>query len=142
MRSHRSEIADQLGSYETFAGCARQQLEELAAVSDQFGVPPQWSFLQQGTPGHEMFVITEGAGRVYRGRTPIAELGPGDVVGEMAFFGNGQREATVSSVSRFRGVRINYAQLGAVLRRRPQLLAVFRDVYTARRTVDGLWHDA
>lgn len=126
-------IADQLSGYPTFAACDRDDLEELAAVSDEFGVPAQWSFLQQGTPADDLYIITDGTVRVFRDRVPIAELGPGEIVGEMAFFGDRQRQATVSSVSRFRAVRIDYRELAGVLDRSPQLAAVVRSVCTARQ---------
>ena len=81
---------------------------------------------------HALYVISEGTARVYRNRLPIADLGPGDVVGEMAFFGNGQRQATATSISRLRGLRINYHDLATVLRQYPALASAIRDVCAAR----------
>src|SRR5919197_4983654 len=122
MRAREPAIADLLGSYPTFAACEHHELAELAGLSGPFLLPPRWSFLHQGTPAHELYVITEGRAQVYRDRVPIAELGAGDVVGEMAFFGSGQRQATVSSIDRLRGLRIPYQVLAELRSRRPGLV--------------------
>jgi hypothetical protein len=55
----------------------------------------------------------------------------------MAFFTDGQRLASVSSLDRLRAVRIPYRGLAAMQRRRPELLEAIRAVYTARHGVAG-----
>ena len=115
------------------ATCICERGERRSAV----GVHVQWSFVQQGTPARDLYVITDGTARIYRDRVQIAELGPGDIVGEMALFGNGQRQASVSSVSRFRGVRTNCRELTRLLHRSPQLESVIRDVSNERRRRAG-----
>jgi CRP-like cAMP-binding protein len=132
MRMREPVTAEQLRDHPIFACCDRRDLHELAGMSGQFIVPPQWSFMHQGTPAQELYVITDGAARVYRDRVPIAELGPGEVVGEMAFFSDGQRRATVSSLDRLRAVRIPYRGLAAMQQRRPELVEVIRGVCAGR----------
>jgi CRP-like cAMP-binding protein len=128
----REPVIDQLRSYSAFAICDREDLRALATVSGHFVVPSQWSFLHQGTPAHELYVITAGSAQVYRDRVPIVELGIGEVVGEMAFFGNGQRQASVSSLERLRGLRIPYRSLADIDRQRPQIVHAIRGVCAAR----------
>lgn len=137
MHMREAVIADQLRDHPVFACCDRRDLQDLAGMGGRFIVPPRWSFMHQGTPAHELYVITEGAARVYRDRVPIAELGAGDVVGEMAFFSDGQRQATVSSLDRLRAVRIPYRGLAAMQQRRPELVEVIRGVCAARHRLAG-----
>lgn len=129
-------IADRLRDHPIFASCDSRDLQDLTRAG-QFLVPSQWSFVHQGTPAHELYVITEGTARVYRDRVPIAELGAGDLVGEMAFFGDGQRQATVSSLDRLRAVRIPYRGLAAMQQRRPELVEAIRSVCAARHHGPG-----
>jgi CRP-like cAMP-binding protein len=137
MRMREPVIADLLRDYPIFAGCDRRDLLDLTGVGWRFIVPAGWCFVDQGTPAHELYVITEGAARVYRDRVLIAELGPGEVVGEMAFFCDGQRQATVSSLDRLRAVRIPYRGLAAMQQRRPELVEIIRGVSAARHRVAG-----
>ncbi|UCH86483.1 MAG: cyclic nucleotide-binding domain-containing protein [Dehalococcoidia bacterium] len=50
---------------------------------------------KRGQHGLEAFVIVEGRARVETGGKAIAELGPGDFVGELSLIDGGPRSATV-----------------------------------------------
>jgi CRP/FNR family cyclic AMP-dependent transcriptional regulator len=130
-------VVDQLRDHPVFACCDRRDLQDLAGAGGRFIAPSRWSFVHQGTPAHELYVITQGSAVVFRDRVPIAELGAGDVVGEMAFFCDGQRQATVSSLDRLRAVRIPYRELAAIQPRRPELIEAIRTVCAARHHVPG-----
>jgi CRP-like cAMP-binding protein len=76
-------------------------------------------------------VLTAGTARVFHRREQIAEIGAGDLVGEMALLGGGQRQATVTSSSRVSGLRIDNDALRPLLEARPALAEAFRAVYAA-----------
>jgi NTE family protein len=130
-------IADELRHHPIFACCDRRDLRELASTGGRFSIPARWSFVHQGTPAHELYLITAGAARVYRNRVAIAELEAGDIVGEMAFFGDGQRQATVSSLERLHAVRIPYRGLAAMRHCRPELIEAISGVSAARHHTAG-----
>jgi CRP/FNR family transcriptional regulator, cyclic AMP receptor protein len=50
---------------------------------------------EQGAFDYAFFVLEQGRVRVEQDGRTIASLGPGDVFGEMAFFGDGRRNADV-----------------------------------------------
>ncbi|MDT4939126.1 MAG: family transcriptional regulator, cyclic receptor protein [Pseudonocardiales bacterium] len=134
MRSNeRRTIVDELSGYRTFAACSRDDLEALVDAGGHFALPPQWSLLQEGIPADAAYVILEGTARVFRERDVVATLGPGDLVGEMALLVGGQRSATVSSVTRLSGLRIDYAALTSLLTQRPRLTEAIRTVADERR---------
>lgn len=60
--------------------------------------------LRQGEPGHSVFVVLSGKLGVFREKTDhrevIAVRGPGQLVGEMALFGQRRRSASVSAMER------------------------------------------
>ncbi len=133
-RDHRrrKQIVDELRTYPTFAACSADDLDELVGAAADFSLPARWSLLQEGIPADAFYIIREGTARVYDGRDAVASVGPGDVVGEMAFVGGGQRRATVSSVTRLTGIRVDYAALSDIIARRPRLNAAIHAVYESR----------
>jgi CRP-like cAMP-binding protein len=128
----RRAIVEELRGYPTFENCTPDDLTALVAAATEFRLPPEWSLLQEGIPADACYVIREGTARVFDGRTEIATVGPGDVIGEMAYLGGGQRRATVSSVTRLTGIRIDYDTLSDVIARRPRLHDVIQAVYESR----------
>jgi CRP-like cAMP-binding protein len=59
-------------------------------------------FVYEGSAGYMFFVLEEGTVAVTQGGDVVARLGPGDVFGEMAFFGDGHRRADVVAETRVR----------------------------------------
>jgi len=65
-------------------------------------VAPGHHFVYEGSAGYMFFVIEEGRAVVTQGGEVVAQLGPGDVFGEMAFFGDGHRRADVVAETQVR----------------------------------------
>ena len=129
--SDKRELVRTLQGYPTFAGCDRAAITALVEAGQPFALPAGWPLVQQGIPADACYVLTDGTARVFHLRDQIAEIGPGDLVGEMALLGGGQRRATVTSSSRVSGLRIDNEPLRAVLDRHPALAEAFRAVYAA-----------
>jgi CRP-like cAMP-binding protein len=53
---------------------------------------------EEGHYGRQAFIITSGTALVSRGDEVLAEVGPGDIVGELALLGNGRRTASVTAI--------------------------------------------
>lgn len=127
----RRALVEALGRYPTFADCDRDDIEALVDAGGPFGLPSGWPLVQEGIPADACYVLTSGTARVFHQRNQIAEIGEGDLVGEMAFFDGGQRKATVTSSTRVTGLRIENESLRPLLEKRPKLAEAFRAVYTA-----------
>jgi CRP-like cAMP-binding protein len=67
----------------------------LAGILDVITVPAGAALTHEGTLAREFIVVADGDADVERGGTQIATIGPGEILGEMAFFGDGRRTATV-----------------------------------------------
>ena len=130
----RSNLVQELKEYPVFTDCTEGDIDALVAEADEFSLPPAWSLLQQGIPADALYVVREGTARVYYGRRPVATVGPGDVVGEMAFLGGGQRRATVSSVTRLSGIRVDYDRLADMVADHPRIGEAIKRVYRSRVT--------
>ena len=53
------------------------------------------TLVRQGDEGRELFLILDGVLSVERDGEPLAEVGPGAILGEMALLGDGRRTATL-----------------------------------------------
>jgi CRP/FNR family cyclic AMP-dependent transcriptional regulator len=82
-----------------FSGCSKNELRELAKTADELDVREGTVLTREGKPGREFFVLIEGTARVTRNGKKIADLGPGDWLGEIALITNSPRTATVTTTS-------------------------------------------
>lgn len=131
MSGDKRQLVNTLSGYKTFAECSRADVTALVEAGGPFSLPPGWPLVQEGIPADACYVLTEGEARVFHQREQIAELGPGELVGEMALLGGGQRRATVTSSSRVAGLRIENEKLRPLLEKHPKLADAFRAVYDA-----------
>lgn len=58
--------------------------------------------VRQGEPGHELFLVLDGVLTVEHDETPLAELGPGAVLGERSSLEGGLRTATLRAATKCR----------------------------------------
>jgi CRP-like cAMP-binding protein len=82
-----------------FAGLGDDDLEKIAALAAEVSVPSGKELVREGDYSYDVLVIEEGTASVERGGDVIAELGPGDVIGEMGVLERSQRNATVVAMS-------------------------------------------
>ena len=81
------------------------------------------TLVEQGDPGHELYLLVDGLLAVEIDGRCVAELGPGAVVGEVALLDGGRRTATLRAVTPCRvaavpGDRIDHAALAELARTR------------------------
>jgi CRP/FNR family transcriptional regulator, cyclic AMP receptor protein len=82
-----------------FAGCSKNELRELAKTADELDLREGTVLTREGRPGREFFVLIEGTAQVTKKGKTIAELGPGDWLGEIALITDSPRTATVTATS-------------------------------------------
>lgn len=109
------QVAATLASFDMFGKVDASALEELAQAGRITHLPAGWPFVTQGEPADACYFLLEGTARVFFVRDEVAQLGPGDVIGEMAFVTGGQRRATVTSSSKVSALRVENDDLRRVL---------------------------
>jgi CRP-like cAMP-binding protein len=57
------------------------------------------TLVEQGEPGDELFFLFDGVLRVEADGRPVAQVGPGAILGEMALLHQGRRVATLRAVT-------------------------------------------
>lgn len=94
-RSHPSDAAFRLKGVAFFEGFTDDELRRVAELADEVDAEAGAELTDQGRPGQEAFVILEGRAGVYINGEQKAEVGPGEIVGEMALIDFHPRIATV-----------------------------------------------
>jgi CRP-like cAMP-binding protein len=77
-------------------------MERIGSLADEVDITEGEELLHQGDFAHEFMVVLEGRAEVTRDSESVAELGPGDFLGEVAALSKGQRNATVVARSQMR----------------------------------------
>jgi len=78
-----------------FAGLPRRVLVGLERLLDPVDVAPRTVLAEQGHLAREFLVVVEGTADVERDGLHVGEVGAGEILGELAFFGDHRRTATV-----------------------------------------------
>jgi len=95
----------------------------IAQHADDIDVPEGTELARQGEFAYEFFVIQEGSAEVRRDDEQIAELGPGDFLGEMGIVGKSVRNATVVTTSPSRVIVMTEQSFRSMSRSNPDIAA-------------------
>ena len=90
---------DHLSRVPLFSALNKKELQLLGRASDEMKVPAGKVLCQEGTAGHEFYLILDGEVSVKRGKKKINTLGPGALFGEISLLDRGPRNATVTAES-------------------------------------------
>jgi CRP-like cAMP-binding protein len=82
-----------------FAECSKQDLREIARITEELSVEEGTVLIREGERGRELFVVVHGRLEVYRHGETVAFIGPGEVAGEMALLSSKPRSATVTAAT-------------------------------------------
>lgn len=94
--SPRDPKLELLARVPLFAQLGRRELARVGELADIIDLPAGRTLMREGETGAEAMVIVEGRASVSRDGDVINELGPGDVMGEMALLSHRPRSATVT----------------------------------------------
>ena len=82
-----------------FAECSEGELRKLAAIADELDIREGTVLTREGKTGREFFVLVDGTVRVTKNNRKLADLGPGDWLGEIALLSRAPRTATATTTS-------------------------------------------
>lgn len=91
----RSYKIDLLRNVPLFRSLSQSHLNAIAKYTDPVQARRGSALTKQGRHGQEAFVIVDGKARVEVGGKVIAEVGPGDFIGELSLIDGKPRTATV-----------------------------------------------
>jgi CRP-like cAMP-binding protein len=89
----------ELQSIPLFQSLPRDARRVIAQHADEIDVDEGADLVRQGEFAYEFFVIESGGAEVTRDGRHVADLGPGDFLGEMGIVAKAVRNATVTTTS-------------------------------------------
>ena len=123
---------EQLAQVRMFSAFNKKELALIARASDEVSVPAGKELVQEGTPGHEFFLILSGEASVRRNGRKIVTLGPGQYFGELALLDRGPRTATVVSETPMELLVLGQREFAGVLDEVPHLAHKLLTIMAAR----------
>ncbi|MFT5459313.1 MAG: HEAT repeat protein [Myxococcota bacterium] len=106
---------------EVFAETPDHVLASVAGIAEVIELPAGETFIHRGAFESEMYIVIDGTARVHLDDRDLADLGPGEMVGEMQVLDPAPRSASVSARSELRLFRIHRAAFEAVMADRPEI---------------------
>ena len=110
-----------LQSIPLFESLPRDARRLIAQHADDIDVAEGTDLVRQGEFAYEFFVIVDGTAEVARDGERIAEIGPGDFLGEMGIVGKVVRNATVVTTSEADVIVMTEQAFRSVTRESPDL---------------------
>ena len=95
----RAMDADRLKTIKIFADLDDEARLAISKLAAEVSVPEGKELVREGDYSYDLIAIEEGTAKVHHGDETVAELGPGDVVGEMGVLERAQRNASVTATS-------------------------------------------
>ena len=76
-----------------------QEVARISAAGTAVKVPEGWSPIWEKTPADKAYVLLDGTVSVRRGGEEIAQLGPGEIIGEAAIVNHSLRTASIVALT-------------------------------------------
>jgi CRP/FNR family cyclic AMP-dependent transcriptional regulator len=115
-----------------FSSLSRKERRALAPRADEIDLAEGRALVREGEWSYEFFAIMDGTVEVRRGEQLLAELGPGDFVGEMGLMEDTRRNATVTATSPVRVVVMTASAFRQTAREVPEVAAKIRSAIEER----------
>ena len=116
-----------------FTDLSDQERDHIAALAAEVSVPRGKELVREGDYSYDVLAIEEGTASVERRGEHIADLGPGDVIGEMGVLERSQRNATVVATSSMLLVTLTSWDIRKLRKSTPEVVEHLRSVVEARK---------
>lgn len=124
--------AARLKKIPVFADLGDAELQTVATLASEVSVPEGKDLVREGEYSYDLLAIEEGTARVQRGGEHLADIGPGDVIGEMGILAGQQRNATVTATSPMMLVTLDRWDVKKLNKQAPTVMVHLREVVEAR----------
>lgn len=95
----KKKAQDALAAVPMFAALSKKQLSTVASHVTWTSRPEGTELVKQGSIAKQLLIIADGTAKVVRGRRKIADLGRGDVIGELSLLDPEPATASVTTTS-------------------------------------------
>jgi len=131
-----AQRVDRLASCPLFWELSREELVTLASAFEEVSVGVSRQFITQDEHDPTLFILASGRLEVFRteeeGEMHLAVLHPGEPIGEMGYFSDGIRTASVRALDHSQLVRAPYSEITRLFETVPNVARAFMSVVTDR----------
>src|SRR6478672_12287716 len=124
--------AARLKTIAVFSDLDDESLEAISKLAAEVSVPEGKELVREGDYSYDLIAIEDGTAKVHHGDETIAELGPGDVVGEMGVLERQQRNASVTATSPMMLVTLTGWDVRKLRKQAPQAVEALQNVVRER----------
>ena len=128
----QDEKLEHLKRVPLFAKLGTHELERLGQLADEIEVGLDTVLAEEGSTGHEFFIVLDGRVMVLDGHTPVATLGPGEFFGEIALIESVPRTATVRAEGIVRLLVVGHREFHALMDEFPSVRRAVLDALAER----------
>jgi adenylate cyclase len=128
---------DRLLTSPVFSGLDEEELRDITRFVGERSVTAGEEFIRQGEMGDCLYVIVHGQAAVFwkeetNEEIRLSTLGSGESIGEMGYFSDGRRSASVRALTDLQLLQIYYDDLNRSMDRAPTLARNFLDIIIKR----------
>ncbi|MEM6517985.1 MAG: cyclic nucleotide-binding domain-containing protein [Cyanobacteria bacterium P01_D01_bin.71] len=116
-----SEILDEIAHVEMLHNLSPSEVQAMIPLLKPLTVEPGTTLCQEGTAGDAMFIILTGEADIYKGPQLMAQLGAGEMFGEMALLTGEERSASVVARTPMKLYELDKSDFDGMLTRSPHL---------------------
>jgi CRP-like cAMP-binding protein len=121
-----------LASIDLFSSLSKRERTEIAGRADEIDVPEGTHLVREGEFAYEFFVIEDGSAEVLRDGQHVADLGPGDFLGEIGIVTRAPRNASVVAREPTRVMVLSEQDFRGVARSFPTVAEQIREAVRER----------
>ena len=132
----QEEDVRRLREFEGFSKFSDNDLKRVVKAAHRTSTSGPWPLIREKTISDACYVLLSGGAAVYVGQDRIAEVGPGEVIGESALKRGKLRGATVTTTGRAEVLHLDRDDLDRLLDEVPALRELI-DATVARRVPDA-----
>lgn len=125
--------ADRLKNIPVFSDLDPTATRIIATLASEVSVPSGKELVREGDYSYELLAIEEGTAEVTRGGEHVADLGPGDLVGEIGVVEKGTRNATVTATSAMVLVTLDRWDVRRLSKQSPEVLESLKQLIAERK---------
>lgn len=118
---HHDAKIDRLAEIPLFADADKTALKHLAQAADEVSLTAGATIITEGHRHNEGYVVIAGTFDVEVGGEKVAEIGEGEMIGELGFFGHGAASATVRAKTDVTVLVLPYNRFDQILDDNPPL---------------------
>jgi len=100
-----------LDHIDRFSDLSDKEVAKIASAGTYVTVPADWALMGEGTASDKAYLLISGEVSVRKDGKEVAQLGPGDIFGEMGIIKHKLRTATVVSMSRLEALHFTKEQV-------------------------------